>query len=123
MWQAACVTSEGSTLLHIDVHRVGDHLVVGLTGELDVAAAPELRQRLVALHAEGERHMVVDLDGTDVIDEMGLGVLLGAAMRARSRGGSFSLVCTSERIGKVLSLSGMDRAVDVHASVADVATV
>lgn len=123
MWQAACATSEGSTLLHIDVHRVGDHVVVGLTGELDVAAAPELRQRLVALHAEGERHVVVDLDGTDVIDEMGLGVLLGGAMRARSRDGSFSLVCTTERIGKVLSLSGMDRAVDVHPSVADAATV
>lgn len=101
---------------------MGDHVVVGLSGELDVAAAPELRQRLIALHSEGERHIVVDLDGTDVIDEMGLGVLLGGASRARSRGGSFSLVCTSERVGQVLSLSGMDRAVEVYTSVADAAS-
>lgn len=109
----------------MEVHRTdgpGDrdgHVVVAVSGELDVGTAPELRQRLLQLHSAGEHHLVVDLDGTDVIDEIGLGVLLGGAWRARSRGGSFSLVCTSERVCEVLALSGMDRALDVHVSVAD----
>lgn len=95
--------------------------MVFVSGELDGATAPELRQRLLELHAQGEHRLIVDLDGTDVIDEMGLGVLLGGAWRARARGGSFALVCTSSRIGEVLALSGMDRAVAVHPSVGDAA--
>lgn len=96
-----------------------DRVVVSASGELDVGTAPQLRQRLLELHTAGEHHLVVDLDGIDVIDEMGLGVLVGGAWRARARGGSFVLVCTSERVGEVLALSRMDRAFDVHASVAD----
>lgn len=117
---ARCAHRRGGGIpLHLDVQRIGDRVVIAVTGELAVATAPELRQRLLQLHTDGEHHLVVDLDGTDVIDEMGLGVLLGGAWRARSRDGSFALVCTSERIREVLELTGMDRAVDVHASVAD----
>lgn len=97
-------------------------MVVSLTGELDVGTAPELRQRLLELHTDGERDLVVDLDGTHVIDEMGLGVLLGGVWRARARGGSFALVCSTDRIREVLALTGMDRAIDVHPSVADALT-
>lgn len=96
-----------------------DRVVVALSGELDVGTAPQLRQRLLELHTAGEHRLVVDLDGIDVVDEMGLGVLVGGAWRARARGGSFALVCTSERIREVLTLSRMDQAFDVHASVAD----
>lgn len=106
-------------MLHLDVQRVGEHVVVAASGELDVGSAPELRQRLLGMHAAGDHRLVVDLDGVDVIDEMGLGVLLGGAWRARSRGGTFDLVCTTARVREVLDLSGMSRAVEVHRTVTD----
>lgn len=106
-------------MLHLDVHRMGEHVVLSASGALDVRSAPELRQRLLALHAAGDRRLVIDLDAVDVIDEMGLGVLLGGAWRARSSDGSFSLVCSSDRVRQILDVSGMDRAVDVHPTVTD----
>lgn len=116
---SAARTLEEPTLLHVDIQRVDGRVVIAVVGELDVGTAPDLRQRLLQLHSDGEHDLVVDLDGTDVIDEMGLGVLMGGAWRARARGGRFVLVCSSERIGEVLEMSGMDRAVEVHRSVAD----
>lgn len=95
-------------------------LVLLLGGELDLASAPELRQQMVEAVAQAApgHHLVVDLDGLDFVDDVGLGVLIGGAMRARSRGGSFALVSSRERVRKVLALSGLDRAIDVHPTLA-----
>lgn len=108
--------------LGVAVEEVGGRLVVTLDGELDVAGAPELRQRLVELVAAGARDLVVDLDGVTSVDDVGLGVLVGGAWRVRSRGGTFAVVCGAGRVRDVLAVTGLDRAVDVHGSVTDAVT-
>lgn len=110
----------GVTLLDVEMRRVEGRVVLVLGGDLDLASAPDLRQRMVEAVAESApgHHLVVDLDGLDFVDDVGLGVLIGGAMRARSRGGSFTLVCSGERLLKVLALSGLDRAMEVHPTLA-----
>ncbi|MDQ4131224.1 MAG: STAS domain-containing protein [Actinomycetota bacterium] len=102
--------------LQVSVLPVGRHALVNLAGELDVASAPTLRQRFVELASAGQVHVVVDLAQVDFLDDVGLGVLLGGAMRSRARGGTFALVCSRPRLLEILALSGLDRAVAVHAT-------
>jgi anti-sigma B factor antagonist len=60
--------------------------------------------------------VAVDLDGVGVLDDSGLGVILGAAGRAREAGGDLVVVCSDARLVARLQLTGLDRAVDVRAN-------
>jgi len=92
--------------------------VVAVSGSVDLSTVPALRSTL--LRAVG-RHpgavVVVDLDGVDVLDDTGLGILLGAADHARQRDGDVAIVCTDERLRQRLARSRLDRAVTVSSSI------
>ena len=60
----------------LDPVRSGQHTVVGVTGELDVATSPMLRDSLLALVNRGADSLVVDLRGVTFIDSTGVGSLL-----------------------------------------------
>ena len=57
--------------------------------------------------------VVVDLDGVHVFDDAGLGLLLGAAGRARQTGGDLVVVCSTPGLRHHLELTRFDRAVRV----------
>ncbi|WP_436794516.1 STAS domain-containing protein [Actinospongicola halichondriae] len=97
--------------------------VLTATGEIDVAAAPGLREQLVALIENGTTELVVDLEGVDFIDSTGLGVLVGAVRRARSAEGDVRLVCTNSRLLKVFDVTGLDEVFTIVESVDDAITV
>ena len=94
--------------------------VVAASGEIDVAAAPMLREQLVTLLSAGTDHLVVDLEQVDFIDSTGLGVLVGALRRARAAGGDLRLVCTNHRLLKVFAVTGLDEVFAMGGSVAEV---
>src|SRR5436190_9004469 len=96
--------------------------VLSLAGEADLATVPELRDALTRAAAQHPgQTLVVDLDGVTFLDSVAMGMLLGAARRARSSGGDLVLVCSTPRVVEVLSQSRLDRIVEVRASVSDVA--
>ena len=93
---------------------IGDTPVVTVSGELDLASAPELRNVLVrAISAHRGATVTVDLDGVSAIDDTGLGVLLGAAGRAREAGGDLRLVSSSPRLRARFDVTGLSRAIEV----------
>jgi anti-anti-sigma factor len=59
---------------------------VEVSGEVDMATAPELRARLLDAIAEGEGAVVVDLAHVDFMDSSGFAVLVTASQRLRSAG-------------------------------------
>ncbi len=92
--------------------------MLSVQGEVDLATVPTLRdhlRRAIGLHPGVE--LLVDLDGVSVLDDVGLGVLLGAAGHARERGGEVVLVCTSTRLLERLERTGLGRAVEVRSGV------
>lgn len=97
----------------------GGWTVLTATGEIDVAAAPGLREQLVDLIEGGTVELVVDLDGVDFIDSTGLGVLVGAVRRARAAEGDVRLVCTNSRLLKVFDVTGLDEVFTIAASIDD----
>jgi anti-anti-sigma factor len=94
----------------------GTALVV-CRGRLNMAAAPELRKYLDEVFEDGSNRLVLDLSETSFIDSSGLGALIGALKRARSRGGDLRIAAPSEQVRMVLGLTNLDRVLRAHASV------
>ena len=84
--------------------------VLRLAGEVDVATAPRLRDRLVQLINEGPPKLVVDLSGLSFIDSMGLGALVSGLKRARAHDGDLRLAGASDHVAKVLNITRLDQA-------------
>ena len=67
------------------ISNAGAQPVLYLSGEIDLSTLPLLLDHLTRLVHEHPRTTVrVDLDGITALDDTGLGLLLGAAARARS---------------------------------------
>ena len=81
--------------------------VVSVSGEIDVATAPPMRDRLQALTTSGKSTVVVDLLGVTFLDSTALGVLVGALKRCREAGGDLPLVIDEPRILKVFEITGL----------------
>ena len=102
------------------IERVGSVPVLSLTGSVDLATVAELRDLLLRLiddHAG--QAVLVDLDGVDALDDAGLGILLGAAGRARQIGGDLGVVCADGQRRRRFSLTGLDRAITVTATMTE----
>jgi anti-sigma B factor antagonist len=94
--------------------------VVAASGEIDVATAPAMRERLAELVDSGATRIVVDLEDVGFIDSTGLGVLVGALRRARDQDGDVRLVCTNSRLLKVFEATGLHEVFTIAATVDDV---
>jgi anti-sigma B factor antagonist len=84
------------------------YTLVTVAGELDIATAPELRDCLVPLLADHPT-LVIDLDRVSFCDATGLGVLVGAANRARANRARLHLVCSGPNIRRLFDLTGLAR--------------
>ncbi len=101
-------------VLHGSIEIVGTAPVLSLTGSVDLATVADLRDLLVrTISDHAGRTIIVDLDGVDALDDVGLGVLLGAAGRARQADGDLAVVCASEHLRARFTLTGLDRAIRV----------
>ncbi|MEO5679789.1 MAG: STAS domain-containing protein [Acidimicrobiales bacterium] len=93
------------------------HVVVAVSGEVDIATAPKLREKLVELASQGAQQVVVDLEAVEFLDSTGLGVLIGGMKRLRGLEGDLTLVCTQPRILKVFEITGLNRAFSIYETV------
>jgi anti-sigma B factor antagonist len=88
------------------VHSDGEALVL-LSGELDVATAPALRERLAEFVSQGLITISVDLSALRFIDSAGLFVFVVAQKHLERMGGSFLLLRPSPQIEKLLQVTGL----------------
>lgn len=76
------------------------------TGELDLAGAGELRERLDELRAVGFEHVVLDLRRLTFMDLTGAHVILDANAAARRGGATFELIAGPEPVQRLLDMVG-----------------
>lgn len=93
---------------------VGNHTVIAVSGEVDIATADSLDAEITQVLADGAHHLVVDLSDVGFLDSTGLGVLVKALKRAREAGGTLAIVVTAERIAKVFRITGLDAVMPLH---------
>ena len=103
--------------LRTEVVDIAGWTVVSVFGEVDVATAPELKERLTGLVNDGRVKLVLDLSGVDFLDSTGLGMIVSALKRARTHDGDLRIVCTESRITRLFEITGLDKALTVWPTV------
>lgn len=94
---------------------VGGDAVISLSGQIDLATIPLLHDALTkALTHHPGRTLIIDLDGVTVLEDTGLGVLMGAAGSARQTGADLVVVCNNMRLRERLDRTGFSRAIEVR---------
>jgi anti-sigma B factor antagonist len=104
--------------LHLETFTAGtDCAVLQIAGEVDVYSAPQLRERVIQLLADGIPHIIADLREVDFLDSTGLGALVGSLKRLREQDGSLKLVTGAGMIPQLFRLTGLVRVFALHQSV------
>jgi anti-anti-sigma factor len=101
------------------VFRHPDYTLAKVRGDLDIATAPALREGLVAALGPGTAPLIVDLSAVSFCDAAGLAVLIGIRRRAAARGIVMLLAAPGPRLCALLRVTGLDRSLSVHQTVAD----
>ena len=97
---------------------VGAQQVLSVSGDIDVATLPRFADSITRLLSDAMGSIVVvDLDGAQSLDDAALGLLLGAAGKARAAGGDVVVVCTEPRLRERLMITGFDKAIIVRHSI------
>jgi anti-sigma B factor antagonist len=93
--------------------RVGESMLLRLTGELDLASAPTLEYRLEALRNQG-RSVRLDLSRLEFIDSTGIHVLVRAFSSTNTNGWAFQIdPDISPPVMRVLEIVNLDHLVPV----------
>jgi anti-anti-sigma factor len=89
-------------------HRDGDRaVVIGVSGELDLASSPGLEQELDRHMSAGTELVIVDLRQLEFMDSTGLSVLVRAHQRAVEAGQRFAVVRGPQQVQRLLTLTGV----------------
>ena len=95
-------------------------MVLSIDGELDLYTAPALREAAQSAMEGGASHLILDLSAVQFMDSSGLGVIVACQKRLRETGGQLALVTPpTSPPTKLLSLTGLDRAIATHATLDD----
>jgi anti-anti-sigma factor len=84
-------------------------VVVGVSGELDIATAPELDDYLIDLASTGHHRLILDTARLTFCDVSGIRVMIRARARADAQHGMLSLMAVSPRLRRILTLLALLR--------------
>jgi anti-sigma B factor antagonist len=91
----------------VSIIQVDGHAKVRVTGEIDLATATELRQRLEAVIAAGICNLDLDLSAVTFLDSSGLVVLLVARQRLHDKHQRLMVLNPAKPVLRVFELCGV----------------
>lgn len=100
--------------VRMPAHRRPGHTIVALSGALDGAAAPALREHLIGALRHSGRLLILDLGEVASADAAGLAVLVGIQRRAAGLGITLRLAAPGPQVAAQLRLTALDRTLTVH---------
>jgi anti-sigma B factor antagonist len=83
--------------------------IVIVRGELDLFAAPELKEAISEAFVEDARDLIVDLTQTVFIDSSGLAVLMLAMRRAQLLAGRLVVIDAGGSVARTFRVAGVDQ--------------
>ena len=107
--------------LHLTVQHPHPGVAIAtIVGNVDVQTAPALRSGALEIIQQGHPRLALDLAQVGFCDSAGLSAIIGIWHAAQEAGGSLSLAAVPGRLMRMLSMTGVDSLLPVHATVADV---
>jgi anti-sigma B factor antagonist len=93
---------------------VGHRTVLAVTGEVDLATAPELGSAVDTALASGAQELWLDLSATAFMDSSGLHVLLDAHRRMRGLRRRLAIVCPQGAVRRLFEIAGVADALPLY---------
>jgi anti-sigma B factor antagonist len=81
--------------------------LIAITGELDIAATPELSTILLMAAGSPGTLVVLDLSDVEFVDSSALGTLLKAGGEIESRGKRLRIVCAGGPVRRLLEMTNL----------------
>lgn len=85
--------------------------------KLDSTFSPELKSEFLTMQSQGIKNVIVDLKNAKYIDSSGLSSLLVGNRIFTENGGSFILCNISDHAKKLISISQLDKVLNILSSV------
>ena len=114
--QAVLVTTRSGELRGIQVTEetfAPSGLVLTVSGELDIATAPVLRDRLAGAIEAGKHGLVIDLSALTFLDSVALATIVHAKQRLPADGKMALAIDPSSYVMLVLESSGLPKVLDL----------
>lgn len=95
--------------------------VVELTGTIDLATTPQLRQLLTERAYVGD-DLVLDLTGVTFMDSSGLGALVTSQRKFVQRRATLALAALQAPVARIFEMTMLDQTFDIHPTVPEAVT-
>jgi anti-anti-sigma factor len=82
-------------------------VLIGVSGELDLASSPELERELERGGSSDVELLIIDLRELEFMDSTGLSVLVRAHQKTTESGKRFAVVKGPQQVQRLLSLTGV----------------
>ena len=102
--------------MDIEVTRSAAITVVVPRGDLDMAAADQMKRVLTGLVNEGSVKLLVDLGQVGYIDSSGMGALVATLKHARTAGGDLHLCALQDDVRAIFEMTRLIKAITIHAT-------
>ena|SRR5689334_24487774 len=118
-------TADSEALLHAAAFSLaeapleGGGTVLTVSGELDVATAPALRERLHVLTETQPCRLVLDLQAVSFMDSTALAVFIGAKTRIGDEGRMALVIARDSYARLIVDVVGLTEVLDVVETLAD----
>jgi anti-sigma B factor antagonist len=101
------------SLFEVDITEGRLGPVAAVSGEVDLAAAEAVEERIRTTLSDEPDVLVLDLRAVDFLDSSGLRVVLSLDKAQRDRGARLVVVRGGRRVARVMELTGADRQLEM----------
>jgi anti-anti-sigma factor len=108
--------SRSGETMDIEVTDSDGITLVAPRGDLDMAAADQMKRTLIKLVDDGKRKVLVDLAQVGYVDSSGMGALVASLKHARTVGGELRLCALQDDVRAIFEMTRLNKAVTIHPS-------
>ncbi len=108
--------SRSGETMDIEVTDSAGITLVTPRGDLDMAAADQMKRALIKLVDDGKRKVLVDLAQVGYVDSSGMGALVASLKHARTVGGELRLCALQDDVRAIFEMTRLNKAVIIHPS-------
>lgn len=110
----AAATRSGASVAHVSISIDSPGTLVSVSGRLAASTVAELRAVLVVAADNGCGDLVLDMEGVEIVDASGLGVLIGAHRLAARRERRLVLRSVPAKVERLLIATRLNRVLTVE---------
>ena len=88
--------------------------VVTPRGDLDMAAADQIKRTLTQLVDDGARKLLVDLGQVGYVDSSGMGALVASLKHVRTVGGDLRMCALQDDVRAIFEMTRLNKALTIH---------